>query len=240
MNQPIFVADCRYIEALREAFGRFGTFVPSVPCKTLAEPESCHPDMALYADAENTVICAPPVYEAYRRLLSTFGVTLVQGKITPGRDYPENVAYNVLNAGGFAFAKWAGAEPQIVDLLEKRGIVRHHVAQGYARCSALAFADSVITADPSIARAAAACGLSVLQIEPGHICLPGYDYGFIGGASGLLDARTVGFFGDLRLHPNGDAIRSFITARGFSVCDVPHRPLTDVGTILMVRSSFSV
>ena len=73
MNQAIFVADCRYIEALREAFGRFGTFVPSAPCKTLAEPESCHPDMVLYADAENTVICAPPVYEAYQRRFDFWG-----------------------------------------------------------------------------------------------------------------------------------------------------------------------
>lgn len=240
MNQPIFVVDCRYIDALRRAFGRFGHFVPSVPCPVLAEPESCHPDMALYVGADGTVICAPPVYAAYRRLLSPFGITLVQGKNTLGRDYPQNIAYNVLNAGGFAFAKWAEAEPHIVDLSEEQGIVRHNVAQGYARCSSLAAGDGVVTADPSVAQAARRCGLSVLQIEPGHIALPGYDYGFIGGASGLLNAHTVGFFGDLRRHPSGSAIRSFLSSRGFDVCDVPNQPLTDVGTILLVKSSFSV
>lgn len=235
MQKNVFIVDNRYMDAVRAAFGSFGHFVPSVRCPELPEPEACHPDMAVFA-AGGTVICAPSVYAAYCRLLSPFGINLVQGQTAIGRDYPKSVAYNVLCAGGYAFAHWAVTEPQIMKTIERCGMIRQEVAQGYARCSALAFGENLITADPSIAQAAHRCGLSVLKLTPGHILLPGYEYGFIGGASGLLDAHTIGFFGDLSLHPEGERIRRFIRERGFAICEVSGRPLTDVGTVLRITA----
>ncbi len=229
----VYIVDKRYYNAFTDAFGTGDIFLPSVCCPELAEPVSCHPDMALFA-AGGTVICAPSAYQAYRRILSPFGVKLVQGKTNLSRYYPNDIAYNVLNAADCAFARWDRTEEQIRSLLDRRGIRRVPVRQGYSRCAALAVGDGVITADPGIGAAAQQSGLAVLLIRPGHVLLPGYDCGFIGGASGIVGSAVV-FFGGLDTHPDAETMRAFITARGFSIRDLPGRPLIDIGTVFAIE-----
>ena len=80
MEQAVFVVDCRYVEKVKQAFGDAGIFLPSVPCGVLQEPVSCHPDMVLYPLRDGRLVCAPSVFEDYKKMLSPFGKTLVQGK----------------------------------------------------------------------------------------------------------------------------------------------------------------
>ena len=75
--------------------------------------------------------------------------------------------------------------------------------------------------------------ISVLLIEPGHINLPGYNTGFIGGCTGLdFIHNELIFNGDLSLHPDGDRIREFVESHGVTIKDFPGRPLTDIGSII--------
>ncbi len=234
MQNNVYVVDCRYAEIIEKAFGDAGVFLPSVPCFSLQEPVSCHPDMTLYPAGDGHVVCAPSVFAEYSALLSPFGRTLVQGKAPLSKDYPQDVAYNVLNVGLYAFARWDCVDTVLQSTVKERGIRLVTVAQGYSRCSALTVGNGVITADASIAKAVEEAGFSVLKIRPGHISLPGYAYGFIGGASGMLNEKTVAVFGDLDFHPDGEAIRRFIFRQGFALREMKGAPLTDVGTILRV------
>ncbi|MBR6729535.1 MAG: hypothetical protein IKL80_05165, partial [Clostridia bacterium] len=217
MADCVYIADRRYYEAIQQAFGKGRIILPSVPCASIAEPVSGHPDMVLYSAGKGLLVCAPEVYEAYERILSPFGVNLVQGERSLSVCYPEDIAYNVLCAGHVAFALWEKTDGKIQELIKQQGISMYRTTQGYARCSALSFADCLISADPSLCQAAEKAGFCVLQIAPGNILLPGYPYGFIGGATGIMEENTVAFFGDLSLHPEGERIRSFIQKRGFSV-----------------------
>ena len=66
-------------------------------------------------------------------------------------------------------------------------LTKIHVKQGYTRCSLLPVDDrSFITSDAGIAKTLAEHDTDVLLIHPGHIHLPGFDYGFIGGTGGGL------------------------------------------------------
>ena len=47
----------------------------------------------------------------------------------------------------------------------------------------------------------------MLLISSGDIKLEGYDYGFIGGASGKISDNTVVFFGNAEMHPYYSSIR---------------------------------
>lgn len=234
MQKGIYVVDYRYFDEIVQAFGDWGVFVPSIPCQKLAEPVCGHPDMVLFFCGENTAVCAPSVYEGYQALLSPLGIKLVQGKKSLSKDYPEDVAYNILNVGDVAFARWDSSDEEIVNRLSERKISLVPVSQGYSKCSALSVGSGVVTADVSIARAAKQAGLSVCAIEPGHIELPGYHYGFIGGATGILNEKYVAVFGDLHTHPQGEEIRRFIASQGFICQEVSGQPLIDVGTILCV------
>ena len=90
-----------------------------------------------------------------------------------------------------------------------------------------------ITADPSLAAAADAEGLDPLVIKEGHISLPGYGTGFIGGASGAVGKRVF-FFGDLFSHPDGEAIAKRISDAGFEFVCLSGGPLLDSGGLKTV------
>ena len=234
MPDKVYIVDTRYFDEINHAFRNGRLFLGSVPCPSLPDETAYHPDMVLFPVAPGCVICAPEVYDAYHRILSPLGVQLVQGTKALGRDYPKDIAYNVLSTPSCAFARFQSTDPLITNLLDECGIRRYDVAQGYARCSSIAFENCLITADPSLAAAGKKAGLEILEITPGHIELPGYDYGFIGGASGIID-DSVAFFGDLSFHPDGDKIRQFIKNHGFSVQEIPGRMLCDIGTILCIE-----
>ena len=96
------------------------------------------------------------------------------------------------------------------------------VGQGYTRCSACVLGENaIITADPSISEAAERAGLDVLRIQPGHISLPGYEYGFIGGCTGLLGPGLLGVCGCLENHPDGGRMLDFAEAHGVRVLTIP-------------------
>lgn len=235
MPDRIYIVDNRYYDTFCKTLGKGLTVLPSVTCKALDEPVSAHPDMVLFSVEKGSLICAEEVYDDYKKMLSPFGIKLVQGAAVLSRDYPKDIAYNVLHTSCGAFAKFDSTDKQIIDLLDRLKISKTSVRQGYARCSTVSFGDALISADPGIIEAGKNAGLSTLFITPGNVLLPGYDYGFLGGASGMLSGDTVAFFGDLSLHPDGKKIRDFITEKGFFIKEVLGQPLTDIGTIFCIE-----
>jgi hypothetical protein len=110
--------------------------------------------------------------------------------------------------------------------------------QGYAKCSAVSVGESaIITADKNIVRAAKAAGADALLISaaPEAIRLDGYDYGFIGGASGVL-GDTVYFTGDISSHPDAERIAEFCKAHEKKIISLSNEPLNDVGGIFFFPS----
>lgn len=114
------------------------------------------------------------------------------------------------------------------------------VRQGYARCSAAVVAEKAfITADESIYRAAVNIGYDVLKIREGYIKLPGYSYGFIGGCSVLLDKNQLFFTGDIKRHPDYDAIKSFAANHGVFLNILDNCALTDIGGMVVLTEKES-
>lgn len=235
MAERIYIVDNRYYDEAVAAFGRGRMLLPSVTCQSLDPPVSAHPDMVLFTPARGSVICASEVFDEYKRLLSPFGIQLVQGKSHLSRAYPSDVAYNVLNTAKGAFARFDKTDQTVTEALQAQNKKLFPVKQGYARCASVCFGNCLITADETIACSGKEAGLLVLAVSPGSVRLPGYDYGFLGGASGLLGEKTVAFFGDLSAHPDGEVIQKFITENGFFIADIPTMPLTDIGTIFCIE-----
>lgn len=235
MHKKILLADARYASLLERYWGSEYTILKSVKCAELPEPVSYHPDMVLFPLGYHSFLCAPNVYSAYQSLLAPYGIKLVQGKRFLSGNYPKDIAYNIASVGTFLFGNKKNADPKILEHARSSGHVFIDVRQGYAKCSTcIADESSIITADPSIRRAAEACGLSVLPIQQGHILLPGYEYGFIGGASGHSKTNTLLFAGDLSLHPDGAAISQFLSKRNIDIIEIPNQKLLDLGTIFSI------
>ena len=119
-----------------------------------------------------------------------------------GRLYPKDIPYNACSTGKYFIHNLKYTDPLLHSEAKKLGQIFIHVAQGYARCSCLPVdADSVITADLGIASACRRAGLHVLTIRTGHILLPGFSSGFIGGAAGRIGTQI--FFSRRSSLPSG-------------------------------------
>jgi len=108
------------------------------------------------------------------------------------------------------------------------------VPQGYTKCSCAILADgAIITSDEGIANITRKAGIDTLIISAGHVDLPGYDYGFIGGASGLC-GNTLYFAGRIEDHPNYETIREFSRKHGTEILSLGDGKLYDVGSLLFI------
>ena len=195
----------------------------------LAPPVRAHADMLAFSFRgelflEEVYLCEN------QEILATWGIPIRPARTSRSSEYPRDIGLNALSVGRYLFCnarhtarEILGLEAEIVD-----------VAQGYAACSTLVLApDLLITADPSIARAAEKRGLDVLPIAPGHIRLPGYDTGFIGGASAVM-GDTAYFFGDPSTHPDFARIEEACVQSQLKMQALLDSPLTDLGGVRLL------
>ena len=177
---------------------------------------SCHPDiflckMGIYDDS--------PVFFAQENNL--------------GRKYPEDVTFNAACTGKYFLHNFSYTDENLLRAAKTMGMELVNVRQGYTKCSvAVIDENSIITYDEGIVKSCQKHPeLDVLKIEPGHIVLPGYDTGFIGGTCGRAGNEIL-FHGNLSAHPDFEKIRDFIEERNLTCRWFPEFPLTDIGSIL--------
>lgn len=187
---------------------------------------SDHPDLFVFADGE-CLIVDPWHYDHYARNLPD--KPLVRGTLPATGLYPADTRYNALVVGG-CLIHGPETDPRILE----RYTDRIPVKQGYVRCSLLPVDDqSLITSDRGLARALSH-RYEVLTIEPGTIGLPGFPYGFIGGASGCLDPLAVHLTGDPGEGTEGSRIRKFCEKHRRALCYPAKLPWLDLGSLIPV------
>lgn len=218
-------ADKKIVDTLKqEGFD----IVSLAPFRALCEPTDTHADMLLcsvgdriFKHGEYEIECSEAEGEKFVGVWEQMG-----------EKYPHDVLLNIAVVGKNAFCNVKHSSATVLEYLKENGIAVHHVEQGYAHCSTCIVSEkAIITADEGIAIATREVGIDALKISAGHISLPPYGYGFIGGASGMCGDKVY-FCGSLKLHPDGESIRAFINAHGKEVIELCDAPLSDVGGIL--------
>ncbi len=121
---------------------------------------------------------------------------------------------------------------EILELCRDEKVRLINVKQGYSACTSLCIG-GVITSDSGISSALAREGAEVLKISSGSVLLPGFDYGFIGGASGV-DRKKILFCGSLDTHPNYKEIQAFASRFGVECISLSELPLLDVGGLFFI------
>lgn len=218
------IIDARYESIAQKQWGSQYEIIPSYCNKNLSQPVSFHPDMSL-CRVGDIFVCCPESYDYYKRIITK---NLIKGKTSLNSHYPNDIAYNVLVYEEVAFGKKEYIDPVIKEILKKQNIEIININQGYAKCSCAVSDKGIITADDGIYGELTKHNIDALKITPGFVELSGYDYGFIGGASGEIDGILT-FFGDVSKHPDFENIKNFCEFD--FICDFP---LTDVGTIYCI------
>ena len=145
-----------------------------------------------------------------------------------------DIPYNIVCTGNTAIHKIECTPPEIKKYFTENNINLINTSQGYSKCSTLIVNDkSIITSDNSIHKIAIANGIDSLLITPGFIDLPGYDYGFIGGASGQFN-NTIMLTGKIDQHPDCNLITNFIKNKGMDISFLSENSAKDIGSILII------
>ncbi len=202
------------------------------PCSSADRRIAAHPDTLTALIGDSLILSAayaaecPSVTEVLRRRAA---VKLIFSDTPVGRTYPADIAYNICVHRQNLYGLLPYLAPAVLQEAQRQGYALRSVKQGYAGCAALSCGNTLITADPAIARAAAADGADVLSADGERVSLAGYNCGFIGGAGGVC-GNTVFFFGT----PSA-ALHGEMDARGISVISLDASSLADFGGIRFVR-----
>lgn len=209
--------------------------IPLPPHPALDSPVASHADM-VFRVLDDSVFFDKIYEERYpgvvAKIVQAGGFKKVVTKEPLGEKYPDDVKFNVLVGKDFAAAKCGALSPELEQKIACSGRELVPVNQGYAACSCLLANGALVTADRGIASALEKY-LDVLLITPGHIALPPYNEGFIGGASGF-DGERVYFVGDISSHPDGEQTVSHLSAHGIQAVSLFDGELFDVGGIVFI------
>lgn len=156
--------------------------------------------------------------------------------------YPNDCLLNAADIGDFLICNSKITHKAILNLAEKQNKCIINVNQGYAKCSiCIVGRNAFITDDESIYRECSKINsISALLVSKGSVLLKNQNYGFLGGASGLINKNTLFFNGDLSLHQDFVAIKEFLSYHNVKYTDIKNKPLTDVGSIIPIKQKGNI
>jgi hypothetical protein len=195
---------------------------------------SGHPDMQLLHIHDDILISHPHISPVLAERLRKSGFTFISGNTQLKAAYPLDIAYNVAIVGKVAFHNLKYTDDVAAVCLKRCSIRSVHVRQGYAKCSILPVTpESLITSDPSIARAAKENGFDALFLPPQtNICLAGVSYGFIGGTAGFIDKNLIAFAGKLDTLNHAQDVKAFLKKYGVEWIQLGENEMVDYGGLL--------
>lgn len=205
------------------------------PCAKLYPAVSGHPDMQLTIINDKNIVIQKRIDKKMLRQLSCFSINLIYSSNELNENYPQDIILNSLIMGDIFIHKISATDPALMDMVKDKKHI--NVNQGYTKCSTAVINErAAITSDLGIAAALRNEGIDVLTIPPGDIELPGLNYGFIGGACGLLDESKLAFFGDLQYYAYGTQVLSFLEKYNVEPIYLKKGKLTDRGTLFCINS----
>ena len=217
----------RYRQKLDAPLADLGADVFWLPDNPDIDPRlSGHADLSVVFPAPKTSVAAQGIYPFIVNYLTYRGYTVTQSG-PQGASYPAVAGLCVCVVGRYTIYNSKTVDPLLAPLLTD---TRIDVPQGFTKCSVCVVSDeAIITADDVIARRASKAGIDVLHIAPGMIRLEGFDTGFIGGASFLLNEDTLAFTGTLDGHTDKDRITAFLRKHAVRPVYLTKAPVFDIG-----------
>ena len=196
-----------------------------------------HADLSVAHLGEKKMALAPYLKgSGFADYFSELGCELLFPDMQQGEKYPRDAALNICLCGKCFFYNPKSAEKMIVDYLTiEKGKNGLSIKQGYSKCCiCVVDENTIISSDQGIHERAVNTGYDSLLISPGHIELPGFNYGFIGGASFKLSSHELAFTGHLDMHPDKNIILNFLSLHNIKPVYITKKPVFDIGSCIQI------
>ena len=223
----------KYCKILQNGIKNLGINALFMPDNPYVDPRlSGHADLSVLHLGGDRLLLAPYMKgSSFSRQLEDRGFDIQFADIEQSALYPNDAQMNVCILGNkVIYNPQTGSDAIVKYITIGNGAIQVSSRQGYSRCSVCVVNDNaIITADEGICRSAKAHGIDVLKIRPGYIDLPGFDYGFIGGASFKLSDTKLAFTGGLDKHPDAERIIEFASLHNIDIVYITDNPAFDIG-----------
>lgn len=207
--------------------------IPTITIPQLYDSVATHADMQIHYLGENRFVCAPEIFNYYRKSLPN-DFTLIEGSQHIGSVYPYDIPYNAAVLKDWVICNSAYTAIEILSEYKRMNKNILNVKQGYSKCSTAVISDNaIITADDGIYKKAVLNNIDALKIKEGSVKLHGMDYGFIGGATGLINKYTLAVNGNINMHPDAGIIKDFCVHHNTEIITLQESELTDIGSIIV-------
>lgn len=196
-----------------------------------------------HADVSLLNICEGKLLLSYsqKSILVNFLTKGYQCKLIDGirSPYPFDCKLNCAIIGKKVICNPTTVSDDVLISINNCGYKIISVKQGYTKCSVCVLNDNaLITDDESVYAACNENNIDSILIDKGSIKLDGFNYGFIGGCTGLIDKNKLLFNGDINQHKDSLKIINFLNKHNVEPIIIKDEPLVDIGSILPLCEAF--
>ncbi|WP_238884866.1 DUF6873 family GME fold protein [Clostridium sp. YIM B02551] len=191
-----------------------------------------HPDiqLSLINSEDFSLIINKDIDSTFLEQLNNLNIKFKLSNGFIGSTYPENISLNAIVLKSYLIHNLKYTDSSLLDFSKDK--VKINIKQGYAKCSTVILREkALITSDKGIYKTLIEYGFDILLLNPGDILLPGLNYGFIGGSTGLLSSNELGIFGDLSYYNQGNEVIKFLKKYDIEPICLRKGPLVDRGSL---------
>jgi len=202
------------------------------PSNLLYDAVCGHPDMLLHILGNNIVV-HKDMDSSFIQSLVLQNYKVYKSKSALKINYPYNICLNSLTIRNLFVHSINFTDENLLLIAKDKKLI--NIKQGYTKCSTCIVNDhAIITSDVTIAKALILEKIDVLLIPPGDILLPGLNYGFIGGATGLIEENLLAFYGHLDYYLYGKEVLDFLKKHKVEPVFLRDGKLIDRGSIFRI------
>ncbi|MBS6719905.1 MAG: hypothetical protein KH219_01540 [Peptoniphilus harei] len=226
----VIVAE-NFPEEAAEKLKAYGKVVRTLANKKLLRGLDTHTDILVHPLPNGDLVVDRDNLEYYKNIFPDKKV--IPSNSILEKEYPRDVALNAFTFKNYFIHNLKYTDEVILDYYKNSGYEMINIKQGYAKCSCLVTSDFIITSDGGIYESLRDF-IPIYKINHGEIKLENFNYGFIGGASGVLD-KKIFFTGDLYHHSSHEEILKIIKKYNYEIEILSKDPIEDYGTIFFIK-----
>lgn len=216
-------------EDIKSELSKYDKVVLTKPNKNILEGINSHPDLLVRKLDEETLAVDAQNLNYYSEIFKNKNLVPIQNIQSP---YPGHIKLNFAVYKNLFIHNLKFTDKLVLNYFKEKGYEFIDVKQGYTKCNLVIGKNCLITSDVGIYKKLKDKA-KILLIEHKQIMLKNFEYGFIGGATGLVK-NTLLFTGNLDNHSSKEKILKFLNANDEKFEFITQRDIIDIGTILEI------
>ena len=213
-----------------EKLKAYGEVVRTRANKNLLRGLDTHTDILVHPLPSGELVVDRDNFGYYKKILPDKKILPSHSSLS--KKYPKDVPLNAFTFKNYFIHNLKFTDQVLLDYYKNSAYELIDIKQGYAKCSSLVTEDFIITSDGGIYESLRDF-IPIYKIKHGEIRLQNFNYGFIGGASGVLD-KKIFFTADFSHHSSYEEILKIIKKYNYEIEILSDETIEDFGSIYFI------